>query len=65
MIKNKNPYKRVTVKDANYRIDCKAYDKTTITVFTTTPLQAKHVVEMFEEIIEKGRVKYKCSKTKL
>jgi len=49
----------------NYKIEMKAYDGTFINVYTTTPLQKRHVVEMFENIKEKGKIKYKIKTKKL
>ena len=49
----------------NYKIEMEGYDDTYIRIFTTTSLQKRHVVEMFENIKEKGRVKYKIKTKKL
>ena len=63
-MKRKNRKKR-TKKKRNYKIEMKAYDNTFITVYTTTPLQKKHVIEMFEDIKERGRIKYAIKSKKV
>lgn len=50
----------------NFKIQMKSLvDDTYIEVFTTTNLQRKHVIEMFEEIEENGKKKYKIESSKL
>lgn len=53
------------MKKRNYKIEMEGYDGTYITVYTTTALQKKHVIEMFENIKEHGQIKYKIKAFKL
>ena len=53
--------KFVKVPKANFRIEMIGYDETIITAFTTTEIQKRHVIEMFKNIKEKGKIKYKIS----
>lgn len=55
-----------TMKKFNYKIEMKSLlDDTFIDVYVTTPLQKKHVIEMFQDIKEKGKIKYSIKSTKI
>jgi|CXWL01.1.fsa_nt_gi hypothetical protein len=50
----------------NYKIEMKSLlDDTFIDVYVTTDLQRKHVIEMFEDIKEGGKVKYHIDSDKI
>ena len=49
----------------HFWVVCKGYDKTCIQIYCTTKLQQKHIIEMFGEIKEKGRIKYTITSGKI
>lgn len=54
------------MKKLNYKIEMKSIiDDTFIDVYTTTDMQRKHVIEMFQDIKEKGKTKYKISSSEI